>query len=109
MLKKALTTFILCGISILPSYCEISQKDMETAYSYYEQAEKLSKNNQYSGAIDSLKKGLRLNPYDSNIRIGLINNYLLRATYFNNKSHEYIKAMNDLRSALFSSNTTERH
>lgn len=101
MLKKALTTFILCGISVLPCYCEISQKDMETAYSYYEQAEKLSKNNQYSGAIDSLKKGLRLNPYDSNIRIGLINNYLLRATYYNNTSHEYIKAMNDLRSALF--------
>ena len=48
----------------------------------FEKAEYYSKNNQYSTAIESLKKGLRLNPYANNIRIGLINNYLLRATYF---------------------------
>lgn len=101
MFKKVLTLALLCSISSLPVFCEISQKDMAAAYSYYEQAERYSKNNQYSSAINELKKGLRLNPYDNNIRIGLINNHLLRATYYNNKSHEYIKAMNDLRSALF--------
>lgn len=101
MLKKFVIAATVCGMTILPSLAQISQQDMATAYSYYEQAEKLSQNNQYSSAINELKKGLRYNPYDSNIRVSLINNHLLRATYYNNTSKEYLKAMNDLRSALF--------
>ena len=101
MFKKVLISAILCSISVMPAMSEVTQKDMEMAYSYYEQAENFSQNSQYSSAIGELKKALRLNPYDTNIRIAMINNYLLRATYYNNKSHEYIKAMNDLRSTLF--------
>lgn len=101
MYKKVLAAAIICGLSTLPAFCNISQKDVIAAQSYYEQADYYSKNSQYSSAISELKKGLRLNPYDNNIRIGLINNHLLRATYYNNKSHEYTKAMNDLRAALF--------
>jgi len=101
MYKKVLAAAIMCSLSILPAFCDISQKDAIAAQSYYEKADQYSKNSQYSSAISELKKGLRLNPYDNNIRIGLINNHLLRATYYNNKSREYTKAMNDLRAALF--------
>lgn len=101
MYKKVLAAAILCSLSILPAFCDISQKDVMAAQSYYEKADYYAKNSQYSSAIAELKKGLRLNPYDNNIRIGLINNHLLRATYYNNKSKEYSKAMNDLRAALF--------
>lgn len=101
MFKKLLITSLLCSLTTIGAQAAISQKDSIAAQSYYEKAEYYSKNNQYSTAIDSLKKGLRLNPYANNIRIGLINNYLLRATYYNNTSKEYMKAMNDLRSALF--------
>ncbi len=101
MCKKILTSALICAMSVLPAFCDISQKNAIAAQAYYEKAEAYSKNSQYSSAITELKKGLHQNPYDNNIRIGLINNYLLRATYYNNKSHEYAKAMNDLRSALF--------
>ena len=101
MLKKVLVSAMLLSLCTAPVFFDVLQKDMEAAYAYYEQAEKFSKNSQYSSAIGELKKGLQLNPYDSSIRIALINNYLLRATYYNNKSHEYLKAMNDIRSTLF--------
>ena len=101
MYKKILVSAAICTIIGLPALCDISQKDVMEAQSCYEKADYYSKNSQYTSAITELKKGLRLNPYDNNIRIGLINNHLLRATYYNNKSHEYTKAMNDLRSALF--------
>lgn len=102
MFKKVLIASLVCSTVLLtPAFAEVSQQDMIAAQGYYERADKLSKGSQYSSAIEELKKGLRLNPYDNNIRIGLINNHLLRATYYNNKSHEYTKAMTDLRAALF--------
>lgn len=101
MYRKILVAAILCSLSNLNVFAAVSQRDVVEAQVYFERAEQYSKNNQYSTAIDELKKGLRLNPYDNNIRIGLINNYLLRATYYNNTSKEYMKAMTDLRSALF--------
>ncbi len=102
MFKKILIASVLCSVTLIaPTFAEVSQRDQMAAQGYYENADRYTKTSQYSSAIEELKKGLRLNPYDNNIRIGLINNHLLRATYFNNKSHEYIKAMNDLRAGLF--------
>ena len=101
MLKKLLIASLLCSFTTANALAAISNQESLAAQTYYEKAEYYTKNNQYSTAIESLKKGLRLNPYANNIRISLINNYLLRATYYNNTSKEYIKAMNDLRSALF--------
>lgn len=101
MLKKFLLATLLCTIVPGSAYASVSQKDTIAAQTYYEKAEYYSQNSQYSTAIESLKKGLRLNPYANNIRVSLINNYLLRATYYNNTTKEHIKAMNDLRSALF--------
>lgn len=57
--------------------------------------------NQYSSAIAEFKKALRINFMDNSARIGLINSYLARATYYANQEKNYNKAANDFRSALF--------
>lgn len=68
---------------------------------YYESGMQYLQNNQYTSAISEFKKALRENPTDTSAKIGLINSYISRAAYYNNKSAEYQKAANDLRSALF--------
>lgn len=58
-------------------------------------------NYQYSGAITEFKNALRINYMDNSARIGLINAYMARATYNANTEHNYKKAADDYRSALF--------
>ena len=58
-------------------------------------------NYQYSGAITEFKNALRINYLDNSARIGLINAYMARATYNANTEHNYKKAADDYRSALF--------
>ena len=58
-------------------------------------------NYQYSGAITEFKNALRINYLDNSARIGLINSYISRATYYGNTEHNYQKAADDYRSALF--------
>ncbi len=68
---------------------------------YYQQGVKFLKSSQYTNAITEFRKALRENPTDKTSRIQLVNAYLSRAQYFNNKSMDYNKAANDLRSAIF--------
>ncbi len=56
---------------------------------------------QYSSSIVEFRKALRINYLDNSARIGLINAYLARATYYANQEKNYEKAANDFRSALF--------
>ena len=58
-------------------------------------------NYQYSGAITEFKNALRINYMDNSARIGLINSYISRATYYGNTERNYQKAADDYRSALF--------
>ena len=58
-------------------------------------------NYQYSGAITEFKSALRINYLDNSARLGLINSYLARATYYANTDHDYKKAGDDYRAALF--------
>ena len=58
-------------------------------------------NYQYSGAITEFKSALRINYLDNSARLGLINSYLSRATYYANTDHDYKKAADDYRAALF--------
>lgn len=69
--------------------------------SYYDKGLEYLNNYQYTSAIQEFKKALRENPQDLSSKIGLTNAYISRAAYYNNKSSEYTKAANDLRSALF--------
>src|SRR5574344_1367306 len=56
---------------------------------------------QYSSAISEFKKALRINYMDNSARIGLINSYMARGTYFANKDRDWENASNDYRAALF--------
>lgn len=58
-------------------------------------------NYQYSGAITEFRNALKINYLDNSARIGLINSYLARGTYYANNDRNWEKAADDYRSALF--------
>lgn len=58
-------------------------------------------NYQYSGAITEFKSAMRINYLDNSARLGLINSYLARGTYYANTENNYEKAADDYRAALF--------
>lgn len=68
---------------------------------YYNNGVNFLKSAQYTNAITEFRKALRENPQDKSSRIQLVNAYLSRAQYYNNKAMDYNKAANDLRSAIF--------
>lgn len=68
---------------------------------HYNAAQNYLMQNQYSSAIVEFRKALRINYLDNSARIGLVNAYLARATYYANQEKNYDKASNDFRSALF--------
>ena len=68
---------------------------------HYNAAQNYLMNNQYSSAIIEFNKSLKINYLDNSARIGIINAYLARATYFANQEKNYEKAANDFRSAIF--------
>lgn len=68
---------------------------------YYTAGVEFLKAHQYTNAITEFRKALRENPTDKSSRIQLVNSYISRAMYFNNKATDYNKAANDLRSAIF--------
>lgn len=73
----------------------------ETGSFYYNNGVKFLKSSQYDSAIEEFRKALRENPNDKTSRIQLVNTYIARAQYNNNKVMDYNKTANDLRSALF--------
>lgn len=68
---------------------------------HYDLGQQYLSNYQYSGAITEFKNALRINYLDNSARIGLINSYISRATYYGNTEKNYQKAADDYRSALF--------
>ena len=68
---------------------------------HYDLAQQYLSNYQYSSAITEFKNALKINYLDNSARIGLVNSYLARGTYFANTEKDYNKAADDYRSALF--------
>ena len=68
---------------------------------YYESGQNNLAQGQYSSAISDFRKALVINYMDNSARIGLINAYLARATYYANQEKNYDKSANDFRSALY--------
>ena len=68
---------------------------------HYDLGQEYLANYQYSGAITEFKNALRINYMDNSARIGLINSYLARGTYYGKEERDYKKAADDYRSALF--------
>lgn len=107
--KRLLPVVFLLAMMNLPAFSEdnvVKVNYDNSGYSeqgsvYYNNGLNYLKSNQYTEAITEFRKALRENPQDKSSRIQLVNAYLARAQYFNNKAMDYNKAANDLRSALF--------
>lgn len=72
-----------------------------TGTTHYNNGVQFLKSSKFDDAIIEFKKALRENPLDKTSRIQLVNAYIARAQYNNNKAMDYNKTANDLRSALF--------
>ena len=68
---------------------------------HFDLAQEYLANYQYSSAITEFKNALKINYLDNSARIGLVNSYLARGTYYANNEKDYAKAADDYRSALF--------
>ena len=90
-------TLALSVVMVQPSYSASAQVFAQ----YYDSAQNYLAQGQYSSAIVDFRKALRINYMDNSARIGLINSYLARATYYANQQKDYEKAANDFRSSIF--------
>ncbi|MBP7211198.1 tetratricopeptide repeat protein [bacterium] len=90
--------FIFTLICLCFGTCNIVFADFAQ---YYNAGQQYLAQFQYSSAIMEFKKALRINYLDNSARIGLVNSYLARGTYFANKDKDWNSAANDYRAALF--------
>ncbi len=100
MKRKALVTicfFIMCAAICTPSIAAST----EAFALHYNAAQNYLMQNQYSSAIVEFRKALRINYLDNSARVGIVNAYLARATFYANQQKDFEKAANDFRSALF--------
>lgn len=98
MKRKFLGIVCIVALSIAMSPSAISASNFAQ---YYDAGQDYLTNGQYSSAIGEFRKALGINYMDNSARIGLINSYLARATYYANQEKNYDKSANDFRSALF--------
>lgn len=67
---------------------------------HYNAGQNYMTQSQYSAAVVEFRKALKINYLDNSARIGLVNAYLARASYYAATEKNYEKAANDFRSAL---------
>ncbi len=92
MKRSALTLFCILALS-QPAFAGFKE--------HFDLAQEYLANYQYSSAITEFKNALKINYLDNSARIGLVNSYLARGTYYANNEKDYAKAADDYRSALF--------
>ncbi len=68
---------------------------------YYKKGMEAFKANEYSKAIDLLKKALELSPERNTTRLNLAVAYINRGSYFFNKEKNYEQAASDYRNAIY--------
>ena len=100
-MRKKILSFVCILTMSINIVLPIFSATAETFMKHYEVAQNYLTQGQYSSAIVEFRKALRINYMDNSARIGLINSYLARATYFVNQEKNYEKSANDFRSALF--------
>ena len=101
MKRKFLGTVCCLAMCTILCTSEVFAASTGAFAQHYDAAQNYLMQNQYSSAIVEFRKALRINYLDNSARIGLINSYLARATYYANQEKNYEKAANDFRSALF--------
>lgn len=92
-MKKILIAAIFSLLTINIAKADFAQ--------HYNLAQQYLSQYQYSSAITEFKKSLRINYLDNSARIGLVNSYLARGTYYANSEKNWESAANDYRAALF--------
>ena len=100
MKRKFVGILSILALSSLLSIVNV-EASPSAFYQHFESAQEFLNQGQYSSAIAEFRKALRINYLDNSARIGLINSYLARATYYANQEKNFEKAANDFRSALF--------
>lgn len=90
---KKFLTLICVSIIGIPAFAGFKE--------HFDLGQQYLSNYRYSGAITEFKSALRINYLDNSARIGLVNSYLARGTYYANTDKDYNKAADDYRSALF--------
>ena len=101
MRRKVLGTVCCFAICTLLVQNQVRAASTGAFAEHYNLAQNYLMQNQYSSSIVEFRKALRINYLDNSARIGLVNAYLARATYYANQEKNYDKAANDFRSALF--------
>ena len=97
-LRKICTIAIISAVSTSAAH---ALTGAEAFVEHYNAGQEFMMQNQYSSAVGEFRKALRINYMDNSARIGIINAYLARASYYANQQKDYEKAANDFRSALF--------
>ncbi len=100
MKRKFLSIVCLLALSTTIN-CTVMAASSSMFVQHYDAAQQALTQGQYSTAIQEFRKALGINYMDNSARIGLINSYLARATYYANQEKNYDKSANDFRSALF--------
>jgi len=95
------TLVTVFGSGIQLQATEYAKQYSPMGTTYYNNGVQFLKSSKYDEAIIEFRKALRENPFDKTSRIQLVNAYIARAQYHNNKIMDYNKTANDLRSALF--------
>ena len=100
-MRKKILGFV-CILALSSYLCSEAFSAPTGAFAqHYDSAQNYLTQGQYSSAIVEFRKALRINFMDNSARIGLINSYLARATYYANQEKNFDKSANDFRSALF--------
>lgn len=93
-MKKLLLLIFMFAVTMNSVFAD----DFKT---FYDNGQAFLNSSQYSSAISEFKKALRINYLDDSARIGIVNSYLARGTYYANNENNYDRAANDFRAALF--------
>ncbi len=94
LVKKSL---LILAVGVLM----IAQPCFATFKEHFDLGQKYLTEHQYSAAITEFKSALRINYLDNSARIGIVNSYLARGTYYANNDKNWEKAADDYRAALF--------
>ena len=101
MKRKILGTVCCLALCTILSQANVFAAQAGVFAEHYNAGQNYLMQNQYSSSIVEFRKALRINFLDNSARIGLVNAYLARATYFANQEKNFDKAANDFRSAIF--------
>lgn len=101
MNKKLSGMLCILSLSVVLSTSAVYCAGTDIFMQHYDAAQNYLEQGQYSSAVLEFRKALRINYLDNSARIGLINSYLSRATYYANQEKKYENAANDFRSAIF--------